>query len=35
MAFNIPADAKKGFWIVGGILLGLYVGNLILKRLPS
>lgn len=31
----IPGDAKKSFIIVLGILAGLYVGAMVLKRLPS
>jgi hypothetical protein len=33
MAIN--SDAKKGFWVVAGILVALYVGNLLLNRLPQ
>jgi hypothetical protein len=32
---TIPADTKRGFYVVIGILVALYVGNLVLKRLPG
>jgi hypothetical protein len=31
----IPSEAKKGFLIVIGILAALYVGSLVIGRLPS
>jgi hypothetical protein len=31
----IPNETKKGFYFVAGILAALYVGSLILRRLPG
>lgn len=30
----IPAEAKRGFLVVLGVVAGLYVANLVLRRLP-
>lgn len=35
MALGIPSDAKKGFWVVAGVLVALYVGSLLIGRLPG
>jgi hypothetical protein len=31
---HIPASASKGFWVVIGVLAALYVGSLVIGRLP-
>jgi len=31
---SIPAESKKGFLLILGVVAGLYVANLILRRLP-
>jgi hypothetical protein len=31
----IPADAKKGFLLVIGVLAALYIGSLVIGKLPS
>lgn len=30
----IPAESKKGFLLILGVIAGLYVANLVLRRLP-
>jgi hypothetical protein len=31
----IPSDAKKGFLLVIGVLAALYIGSLVIGKLPS
>lgn len=31
---SVPAETKKGFLLILGVIAGLYVANLVLRRLP-